>query len=125
MVGAQVRLSLLIVTFTIASGVFDALGLTFAAQVWKGSRLNWVIAAKSAGSFMIGVAMYWGAVRFLNEAGIVTAEIQSLLWLSVTIAGVAVLGGRFFSWPILDQIIAINLLASLGWLIWRTGAATA
>ena len=125
MLDPQARLSLLIFAFTVASGVFDALGLTYAAQVWHGNRLNGVLAAKSAGSFMAGITMYWGAVRFLSEAGIVTAEIQALLWLSVTIAGVAVMGGRFLSWPLLDQIVAINLLASLGWLIWRTGATPA
>jgi hypothetical protein len=122
MLDGQVRLSLLIVAFTVASGVFDALGLTQAAGVWQGGRLNAAMAAKSAGSFMIGIAMYWGAVRFLNEAGIVTAELQTLLWLGVTIVGVAVLGGRFFQWPLLDQVLAVNVLASLAWLVSRAGA---
>lgn len=123
MIDPQLRLSLLIVAFTVASGVFDALGLTHAAQVWRENRLIWSAAAKSIGSFLIGIAMYWGAVRYLSQAGIVTAEMQSLIWLSVTILGVAVLGGRFLQWPLLDQIIAINVLASLAWLISRAEAA--
>jgi uncharacterized membrane protein len=125
MLGESARLSLLIISFTVASGVFDALGLTHAAHVWQGNRLNWAVAAKSAGSFLVGITMYWGAVRFLSEAGIVSAETQALLWLGVTIAGVAVLEGRFVHWPLLDQIIAVNVLASLGWLISRAGATAA
>ena len=125
MLSGQLRLSLLIVAFTVASAVFDALGLTQAAQVWHGGHWNGAVAAKSAGSFMVGITMYWGAVRFLNEAGIVTAELQTLLWLGVTIVGVGVLGGRFFQWPLLDQVLAANVLASLAWLISRAGATAA
>ena len=125
MLSGQLRLSLLIFAFTVASAVFDAMGFTYAAQVWQGTRLNGAVAAKSAASFMIGITMYWAAVRFLSEAGIVTAELQSLLWLGVTIVGVAVLGGRFFQWPLVDQVLAVNVLASLAWLISRAGAAAA
>ena len=122
MLDPQLRLSLMIAGFTIASGIFDALGLTYAAQMWQGGKPVWSEAAKSAGSFVVGITMYWGAVRYLHQAGIVTAELQTLIWFGVTIIGVAVLGGRFPHWQLLDQIIAINVLASLGWLITRTAA---
>ena len=38
----------------------------------------------------------------------------------MTIIGVTVIGGRFVHWPLFDQIVACNVLVSLGWLITRT-----
>jgi hypothetical protein len=106
--------------FTIASGLLDSLAFTHAAGMWKDGRLVWIEATKSAASFLLGMTMYWGAVRYLSEAGIVFAEIQALLWFSVTIVGVAVLGGRFFHWPPLEQLVAVGVLFGLGWLMART-----
>ena len=118
----QLRLPVLITGFTIASGVLDSLAFTYSADIWQGGRLIWGQASKAAASFALGIAMYWGAIRYLGEAGIVLPEIQTLIWFVVTIVGVTVLGGRFIHWPVLDQIVAANVLVSLGWLITRTSA---
>ena len=40
----------------------------------------------------------------------------------VTIIGVGVLGGRFLDWHLMEQLVALNVLASLGWLLLRTAA---
>ena len=125
MLDHQLRLSLLIAGFTLASGAFDSLGLTHAAQMWQGEKLVWIEAAKSAGNFVLGMIMYWCAVRYLNQAGVTMAELQALLWFAVTIIGVAVLGGRFPHWQLIDQIVAIVALASLGWLLSRAPGAIA
>lgn len=117
---ANLRLSVLVIGFTIASGIFDSLAFTHAANMWKDGRVIWMETSKSAGSFLLGMLMYWGAVRYLSEAGIVTAEIQTTLWFVVTIIGVAVLGGRFYHWPPLEQSVAVSVLLGLGWLISRT-----
>ncbi len=122
MTEAGLRLTLLIAGFTIASGVFDALAFTYSARMWQGGSLVLGETAKAAGSFVVGIVMYWGAVRYLSEAGIVTAEMQSLLWFGVTILGVALLGGRFFHWQLLEQIAAVNVFVSLGWLVSRSAA---
>ena len=122
MLEPRIRLALVITGFTIASGVFDALAFTHSARMWQGERLVWGEAVKAAGSFAIGITMYWGAVRYLSQAGIVTAEMQTLLWFGVTILGVAMLGGRFFHWQLLEQVVALNALLSLGWLVSRSVA---
>ncbi len=120
--GADVRLSLLVTAFTIVSGIFDSLAFTHAARMWKGGQVVWIEAAMSASSFLFGMLMYWGAVRYLSEAGIFAAELQTILWFVVTIVGVAVLGGRFFHWQPLEQVVALCLLLGLGWLISRTAS---
>ena len=82
----------------------------------------WLQAAKAAVAFALGIAMYWGAVRYLSEVGVVLPEIQTLIWFSVTIVGVTVMGGRFIHWPWADQLAGLCALVSLGWLIVRTSA---
>ena len=116
------RLSVLITGFTIAAGMLDSLAFTYSASMWNGGKLVWAQATRAAVAFSLGITMYWFAIRYLGEAGIVLPEIQTLIWFTVTIVGVIVLGGRFTAWPILDQIVAVNILVSLGWLIMRTSA---
>ena len=114
------KLAALIVAFTVASGIFDSLAFSYAAGIWREGRLIASEAWKAAGSFAVGIALYILALRYLSEAGVVFAEIQVLLWFGVTIVGVAILQGRFFHWQVLEQVVAINVLLGLGWLISRT-----
>ncbi len=117
------RLTVLVVGFTVASGLLDALAFSYAAGMWRDGRLVASEAAKSASSFLLGMTMYFGAVRYLGEAGVVLAEIQTLIWFGVTIIGVAIFHGRFFQWDPLEHIVAVNVVLGLGWLISRTSAA--
>jgi hypothetical protein len=110
---------LIVIAFTVTSGFFDSFGFAHAATIWRGGSVVWSELAKSAGGFLIGMAMYWGAVRYLGEAGIVMAEIQTLLWFGITIVGVAILRGRFFHWPAADQFVAMGVMAGLAWLLSR------
>jgi hypothetical protein len=119
----SLRISLTITAFMIASGVFDSLAFTFAARMWQGGSIVWDAAAKSAVSFLLGIGMYWGAVRHLSRIGVVMPEMQTLLWFFVTIVGVALIGGRFFEWRLAEQLVALNVLLSMGWLLSRTAAA--
>jgi hypothetical protein len=119
---SPLRLAILITGFTLAAGLLDSLAFTYSAGIWKGGRLVWLQASKAAGTFALGITMYWFAIRYLAEAGVVIPEIQTLIWFTVTIVGVTFLGGRFIHWPLLDQVVATNVLVSLGWLITRTSA---
>lgn len=116
------RLPLLIGAFMITSGIFDSLAFTFAARMWQSGSIVWTEAGKSGVSFMLGMTMYWAAVGCLSRVGVVMPEIQTLLWFCVTIIGVGVLGGRFLDWHLMEQLVALNVLASLGWLLLRTAA---
>jgi len=117
---AQFRLTVVITVFTVAAGVFDALAFHYSASMWQSGRLVVAQTAKAAASFALGIAMYWVAIRYLGEAGVVLPEIQTLIWFAVTIVGVTILGGRFLTLPVLDQLAAATALLSLGWLIVRT-----
>lgn len=116
----DLRLPVLIIAFTVAAGLLDALAFMHSAEMWRNGKLVWNHAIRAGMSFALGISMYWGAVRYLEEAGVVLAEIQTLIWFGVTVIGVTVLSGRFTEWPLLEQIVAVNVLIGLGWLITRT-----
>jgi hypothetical protein len=53
----------------------------------------------------------------------VATEAQTLVWFAATIIGVAILSGQFLRWQLLDQSIAVVVLAGIAWLLARTGGA--
>jgi hypothetical protein len=108
--------------FMLASGLLDSLAFTHSAGIWRDGRVVWSEAAKAGVAFSCGIAMYWAGLRYLAAFGIALPEIQTLIWFAATIVGVTILGGRFAQLPAIDQFVAVNGLASLGWLIVRTSA---
>ena len=110
-----------VITFTLLSGLGDALGFIHAGRVWQAGQFVWREAVKSALGFQFGVFAFWIALRYLQAFGVVSTETQTLLWFGATIVGVAVLSGRFVGWHAIDQAVAIAVLAGIGWLLFRTG----
>jgi hypothetical protein len=113
--------TLLVLVLTFLSGLGDAEGFLHASRVWNGQTIIWDQVAKSALGFAFGVVTYWGAATFMNRLGVVSPEIQTLVWFAVTIITVAVLSGNFMRWQLTDRIVAGLVLTGIGWLVWRTG----
>ena len=112
---------ILIIALTLLSGLGDAEGFTHASRMWAGGRLGWGEFGRSAAGFAVGILAYWLAVRSLNALNVVLPEIQTLLWFGVTMFGVALISGKFLHWQRLDQLVALGVLAGIGWLLFRTG----
>lgn len=121
MTNEPVRLLLLIVGITILSGLGDSQGFIHASKIWVNNNLDWNELGKSALGFAIGISLYWLALKYMNAAGIVAPEIQTLVWFSVTLLGVALISRNFFRWQTIDQIVGIAVLAGVAWLMVRTG----
>ena len=118
------RAVLLVLTFSLLSGIGDAQGFIHAGRVWHESRFIWQEALKSMLGFQFGVLMYWLALRTLTENGIVAVEVQTLFWFAMTIIGIAVLSRQYMQWPLLDQLAAAFVLCGIGWLMYRTAGAS-
>ena len=110
---------LMIVAFTLLSGFGDAFGFICASRVWAEGRFVWVEALKCIAGFQFGMIMYWLALWKLSEHGIISVEIQTLFWFVITIVGVALLNGRVFAWPAIDQAVAGGVLMGVAWLMYR------
>ncbi|MGE0440342.1 MAG: hypothetical protein AB7L66_03785 [Gemmatimonadales bacterium] len=108
------------VLLTLISGVGDAYGFVYAAQVWSQDRLVPAAAVRSALGFGFGLAMQWFAVRFLQLAGVRAVELQVMLQFALTIVGIALLSRSFFGWNMPDQAVAVGVLCGIGWLVART-----
>lgn len=114
-------LALLIIVLTLLSGLADAQGFIHAASAWVNGKIIWQEALKSLLGFGAGALCYILVTNFLKQAGIVSAEIQTLIWFSVAIVGVAVISGKFFHWQLLDQLVGLVVLGGVAWLLFRTG----
>ena len=110
----------MIVVLTLLSGYADAQGFLHAANIWEGRRLVWGELGRSGFWFALGIMIYWVALRYLREAQIAAPELQTLVWFSVTIVGVALASGRFAQWRLSEQLVGIGVIAGIGWLMLRT-----
>jgi len=115
------RTYLVILALLVLSGFGDSLGFVYASKIWQKDSLSWVNLGKSALGWGAGISMYVIALRFMDRAGIVSAEIQTAVWFAMTIIGVVLFSGKFFDWPRLEQAVATLVLLGLGWLMVRTG----
>ena len=111
---------LIIILLTIVSGLADAQGFLHAARIWQGGSLIWGELGRSALGFIVGIALYWLALRSMNAVGIISPEIQTVTWFGVTLIAVALVSGSFIKWTLIDQVITLVVLCGIGWLIFRT-----
>ena len=121
MLSEQVRLWLLIIAITVLSGIGDSQGFVHAAKIWVNEKLVWSELGKSALGFAVGISLYWIVLKYMNAAGIAAPEIQTLVWFSVTLLGVAIISRNFLRWQTIDQIVGVAVLAGVAWLMVRTG----
>jgi hypothetical protein len=111
----------LTIGLTILSGIGDSQGFLYAARIWTEDGFHGPNMAKSGLGFGFGILMYWIALRGMRALGVVSPEVQTGIWFAVTIAGVALLSGRFLQWQPVDRLVAAGVLAGLGWIVVRTG----
>lgn len=112
----------LVVVLTLLSGFGDSQGFVHSARIWEDDRLVWSEVFKSAIGYGLGIAMYWFAIRYLKQFGVVSPEIQTLGWFVVTIVGVAVLSGEFLRWPVSEQVVAGSVFVGICWLVFCAGS---
>lgn len=117
----QTRLVILIIVITVISGLADAQGFVHAAKIWQGDRFVWSELGKSALGFAIGLALYWVVIRYMQAVGLVAPEIQTVIWFTVTLVGIALASGKFFKWQLSEQLVAFAVVAGIAWLLFRTG----
>jgi hypothetical protein len=121
MISEQVKLLIIIIVISVLSGLADSQGFIHASKIWANNKLVWNEVGKSALGFAIGITLYWIVLKYMNAAGIVAPEIQTLIWFSITILGVAVISRSFFRWQTIDQLVGVAVLAGVAWLMVRTG----
>lgn len=119
--GDLIKSLFFIIGLTLLSGFGDAQGFLHAANIWSNGKLNGEALGKSALGFGVGIITYWLIIRYLQRVGIVSPELQTILWFSATIIGIALLSGKFLIWQRIDQVIAILVVLGVGWLLFRIG----
>lgn len=110
-----------VVIITMISGVADAFGFIHSAYIWQENRLVWREVGLSALGFAVGITAYWLMLRYMQQLGVTAPELQSVFWFAATMIGVALGSGAFFGWHIREQMIALAVIAGVGWLLVKTG----
>jgi len=100
--------------------LLDAQGFLHAARIREGGRFSIGALARSASGFAVGIGLYYFGQQYQEALGIRAPEIQTVSWFAVTLIGVAFFSGRFASWRLLDQAIAVLVLMGIAWLMVRT-----
>lgn len=95
------------------AGWGDAFGFIHAAKVWNGSIVVPGELGRSAAWFAFGIVQYWLALYWARRLGIVSAGVQTLLWFTVTIVGVAIGTGDVSRWQAVDQVLAVTLVVGM------------
>ena len=113
--------SLLVLVLIVLSGFADSLGFVYAAKIWQAEQLSWPDVWRSVLGWVVGITLYVISLKYMARLGVTSAEIQTAVWFAMTIIGVVIFSGRFFTWPRLEQIVATLVLVGLGWLLVRTG----
>jgi len=112
----QVVSVVMIVVVTILSGLADAQGAVYASRIWQNGQLVPSELGAAALFFTVGIGLYFIAIRFMQQVGIVAPEIQSAMWYAVVIVGIALISHAFFGWNMLDQIVALGVIGGIIWL---------
>ena len=99
----------------------DSRGFLYGSAAWKNDGLSIIDALKSLAGFILGAVGFVLMVRYLNRLNLETPEILTLVWFTATIILVAIGSGKFLAWPKLDQLVALLIMVSLGYLVYRTG----
>lgn len=115
----RIILIALVILITLISGWGDAQGFVHASKIWEGRKIVRQEVYKSALGFGVGIGMYWISLRFIQNLKILSPEVQTISWFSVTMVGVALLSGQFLHWRRTDQIVAVAVLFGIAWLLVR------
>ena len=108
---------------TLISGYSDSLGFIHASRMWTGGKLSPRELLLSATFFAGGIISYWFIVKLLQEFGIMSASVQTILWFTATIIGVAVMSGDFLKWSFINQSIAIFVFIGVVWFLYANEAS--
>jgi hypothetical protein len=115
----QLKVTLIALTLTAISALCDSQGFTHAAVIWKNDQIQWKEVALSVSGFASGICIYCYTIRYFLELGVISAELQALIWFATAMVGVALFSGQFLRWQAADQGVAILVLIGIGWLLVR------
>jgi hypothetical protein len=117
----QARWLIPVVLLMILAGLADSFGFYHGSKVFTSGELHSEDLYKSAAWFGVGSVLFWATTYCLQHFGGISAEVQTACWFGVAIVGVALVSGQFTIWSFTDKLVALAVLAGIGWLLVRTG----
>jgi len=119
----QVGNLVVVALLTVASGLLDARGFVYASRAWPAGQLDLKIALASLAAFCGGITAYIIAIKFMQNAGIMSVTLQTGIWFVITAVGISAMDGTIGQWTRGQQMVGVGVAVALGWLIATTRAA--
>lgn len=69
--------------------------------------------------YALGIWIDYAALFVLRQSSLYVPELLSMLFMSATLIGIALLSGQFFTWRTSDQAVAVLVAFGLVWLAYR------
>ena len=113
--------TLIIIILAIIGGFAESQGYIHASKVWDKGKLVWYHVTMSTLGYVIGTILLFAVIRLLQEAKIFSAELQTIIWFTTTMLGVALVSGKYFSWPLAEKVVSLFIIIGIGWLLIRVG----
>ena len=110
-----------LVVLTAVSALADAIGFINVDKAWLGNRPHASALVLACTGYAVGIATYVFAVKYLKLLTDVGPEVQTVGWFMLTIIGVALGSGAFFTWPLPTKFLATVTVAALVLIAVRTG----
>jgi hypothetical protein len=107
------------VMLLMTASLADAKAVSHAVRSWHMSKMQHVHVLSTFLFFALSVTPFVYSIRYFGMAGIISRQVQALIWFLGTILFVAILDGSFFSWKRVDQIVAGLVVAGMAWLTYR------
>jgi hypothetical protein len=111
--------ALILTVLLIVSGLADGRGFFHASRLWNDGHLQGDELVRSALWFSWGICNYWISLYWARKLGIASPLVQTLLWFTATVVGVAVASRELGSWATVDKAVALGVAAGLGVLLVR------
>lgn len=106
-----------ILVLTVLVGYCDAQGLAFASKSWRNGTFIPQVALVSLCYFLVAIFTHIYSIKMMQELGIASSVLQSLIWLASVSVVVTIVTGGAVDWSWRERIVAANALVSIGWLI--------
>ncbi len=74
----------------------------------------------SLGLYIVGILVDYFALYVMSKSGTFAPELLAMIFMTSVIIGIALISGNFFTWKLVDQIVAVAVVVGIAWLSFRT-----
>lgn len=112
-------ITVLAILITIIAAGLEAYGYSYSFQAFENRSFDPWLLTKAFCLYSVGIWVDYFALFVMSKGSIYIPEILTVIFMTATIVGIALISGQFFQWKLLNQIIGVSVVVGLAWLTYR------